>query len=191
MWVTASRRRRRRRSSSSPARDRRRQLLQHVPGRVVEVERPGAVVPFDLLEDRPCLVGHALLPALVIVSPSDEAGVNRASGAVGRGSRLGRRKVRVEEEQQAFAHAKRQTAPPDSPETEHLAVEPGQLLFLARRVVENRLKNALEPHVSTVLRSGLYDRCSLCQMKTSRSTLSGEVEERSRRRRRRQPPRGA
>jgi hypothetical protein len=41
------------------------------------------------------------------------------------GARLGRRKVGIEEEQQAFAHAKRQTAGADAPEAEDLAVEPG------------------------------------------------------------------
>ena len=68
--------------------------LQHVSGRVVKVEGPDAVVPFDLLEDRPGLVGHTFLPALVLVSRSDEARVDGASSAVRRRSRLGQTKVR-------------------------------------------------------------------------------------------------
>src|SRR5436190_17101859 len=126
--------------------------LQQVPGRVVEVERPHAVVPFDLLEDRPLLVGYAPLPALVVVRPRDEAGVDRAPRAMWRRSRLSGRKVGFEEKQQAVAHAKRQTAAADSPETKNLPVEPAQLLFLAGRVVENRFENAFESHGSTVLK---------------------------------------
>ena len=81
--------------------------------------------------------------------------MNRTTRAMWRGSRLSGRKVGVEEKQQAVAHAKRQTRAADGTESEDIAIEPGQLFFLTRRVVENRLEDALESHLSTVLRPGL------------------------------------
>src|SRR6187399_2000340 len=96
--------------------------LQHIPGGVVEVERPDAVVPFDLLQDRSGL-GQALLPVSVFVRPSDEARVDRPPRTVRRGLRLAGREAGVEEKQQAFAHAERQTTTADRAEAEDLAVE--------------------------------------------------------------------
>ena len=89
---------------------------------IVKVERPDAVVPFDLLQDRSDL-GQALLPVSVFVRPSDEASVDRASRTVRRGLRLAGREAGVEEKQQAFAHAERQTGSADCAEAENLAVE--------------------------------------------------------------------
>jgi hypothetical protein len=130
--------------------------LQQVPGRVVEVERTDAVVPFDLVEDRDCLVRQALLPAFVLLGRGDEAGVDRSSCPVWRGLRLSGREVGFEEKQHCVAHAKRQTPKADGSKAEHFAVEPRQFDVVARLVVEDSLEHAFELHGCTVLRWRAY-----------------------------------